>query len=568
LAKALASIQIPATVQVVLAARIDRLPPEEKRLLQAAAVIGKDVPFALLQAIAELPEEDLRRDLAHLQAAEFLYETRLFPELEYTFKHALTHEVAYGSLLQERRHALHVRIVEAIEMLYPNRLAEQVERLAHHALRGELWEKACRYFRQAGAKAVVHSAHREASACFEQALEALRHLPESREILAQAIDLRLDLRNSLLPLGAYERILDHLREAEALATALGDQRQLGWVSSYMSRYFWVVGDQECALTFGQRALAIAEALDDFTFQFMATYHLGTTYLVLGHYRQAMAFLRRNVASLKGDLLYKRFALAGLPSVVARTWLVWCLAELGAFAEAITCGEEAMRIAEAVEHPYSMSLAYYGIGFLALRKGELQKAIPVLDRSLALCRATPIPDLFPAIASFLGAAYAFSGRVVEALTLLERAVEQATAMRHMMHQSLRVAWLSEAYLLAGRMGEAIAQALRALELARTHKERGHEAYALRLLGEVAARREPLESAQAEAHYRQALALADELGMSPLIAHCHLGLGTLYAKTGRWEQARAELAPAIALYRGMEMTFWLPQAETALALVEGR
>jgi class 3 adenylate cyclase/tetratricopeptide (TPR) repeat protein len=565
LAKALPSIQIPATVQVVLAARIDRLPPEEKRLLQAAAVIGKDVPFALLQAIAELPEEDLRRDLAHLQAAEFLYETRLFPELEYTFKHALTHEVAYGSLLQERRHALHVRIVEAIEMLYPNRLAEQVERLAHHALQGELWEKAYRYFRQAGAKAVAHSAHREASACFEQALEALRHLPESRETLVQAIDLRLDLRNSLLPLGAYERILDHLREAEALATALGDQRRLGWVSSYMSRYFWVVGDQECALTFGQRALAIAEALDDFTFQFMATYHLGTTYLVLGDYRRAMAFLRRNVASLEGDLLHKRFALAGLPSVVARTWLVWCLAELGAFAEAIICGEEAMRIAEAVEHPYSMSLAYYGVGFLALRKGELHKAIPVLDHSLALCRATPIPDLFPAIASFLGAAYAFSGRVVEALTLLERAVEQATAMRHMMHQSLRVAWLSEAYLLAGRMGEAIAQALRALELARELKERGHEAWALRLLGGITAQRNPPEVKSAEDYYRQAMALAEELGMRPLQAHGHLGLGKLYVKIGRRDEARAELSAAIELYRAMAMTFWLPQAEAALAEV---
>jgi class 3 adenylate cyclase/tetratricopeptide (TPR) repeat protein len=568
LTKALPSIQIPATVQVVLAARIDQLPSEEKRLLQAAAVIGKDVPFALLQAIAELPAEDLRRDVAHLQAAEFLYETRLFPELEYTFKHALTHEVAYGSLLQERRHALHVRIVEAIEMLYPNRLAEQVERLAHHALRGELWEKAYRYFRQASAKAVAHSAHREASACFEQALEALRHLPESRETLAQAIDLRLDLRNSLLPLGAYERILEHLREAEALATALGDQRRLGWVSSYMSRYFWVVGDQECALTFGQRALAIAEALDDFTFQFMATYHLGTTYLVLGDYRRAMAFLRRNVASLEGDLLYKRFALAGLPSVVARTWLLWCLAELGEFAEAITCGEEAVRIAEAIQHPYSMSLAYYGVGFLALRKGEFDKAIPVLDHSLALCQATPIPDLFPAIASFLGAAHAFAGRVVEALTLLERAVEQATAMRHMMHQSLRVAWLGESHLLAGRLEEADALAERSLALAREHQERGHQAYALRLLGDIAVLREPPESAHAEAHYRQALALAEELGMRPLQAHCHRGLGTLYATIGRAEQARAELSTAIEWYRAMAMTFWLPPAEAVLAQVEGR
>ena len=173
------TMQVPATVQAVLAARIDRLPPEEKRLLQTAAVIGTEVPLPLLQAIAELPEEALHRGLAHLQAAEFLYETRLFPEREYTFKHALTHEVAYGSLLQERRRALHARIVEALEALAGDRVAEQVERLAHHALRGEVWDKALAYCRQAGEKAMARSAYREAVGYFEQALSALPHLPET-----------------------------------------------------------------------------------------------------------------------------------------------------------------------------------------------------------------------------------------------------------------------------------------------------------------------------------------------------------------------------------------------------
>src|SRR5262249_54857481 len=153
LARPLDGLQVPATVHAVLAARIDRLLPEEKRLLQTAAVIGTEVPFALLRAIADLPEEVLHRGLAHLQAAEFLYETRLFPEQEYTFKHALTHEVAYGSLLLERRRGLHARIVEALEALAPERVAEQVERLAHHAVRGEVWDKAVPYCQQAGARA-------------------------------------------------------------------------------------------------------------------------------------------------------------------------------------------------------------------------------------------------------------------------------------------------------------------------------------------------------------------------------------------------------------------------------
>ena len=183
LRQALPTIQVPATVQAVLAARIDRLPPEDKRLLQTAAVLGTEVPLPLLDAIADVPEAVLQRGLTHLQAAEFLYETQLFPERVYTFKHALTHEVAYGSLLLERRQLLHARIVAALEALAGDRVAEQVERLAHHALRGEVWDKALAYCRQAGEKALARSAYREAVGYFEQALSALAHLPEQRDTL-------------------------------------------------------------------------------------------------------------------------------------------------------------------------------------------------------------------------------------------------------------------------------------------------------------------------------------------------------------------------------------------------
>ena len=176
--------------------------------------------------------------------------------------------------------------------------------------------------------------------------------------------------------------------------------------------------------------------------------------------------------------------------------------------------------------------------------------------------------FPETASALGCAYALAGRVAEALPLLEQAEQQGAALGTMGGHALRVGYWSEAYLLAGRMQEAVQFAARALDLARAHKERGHEAWALRLLGEIATHQAPPEAETAERHYRQALALAEELGMRPLVAHCHLGLGTLYAKTGQREQARAELSTAIEMYRAMAMTFWLPQAEVALAQVEER
>jgi tetratricopeptide (TPR) repeat protein len=173
-----------------------------------------------------------------------------------------------------------------------------------------------------------------------------------------------------------------------------------------------------------------------------------------------------------------------------------------------------------------------------------------------------------IASYLGYAYALSGRVAEALPLLEQAEQSGAARGAIGNYAPWVGHLSEAYLLAGRMEEAVPLAGRALDLSRSRKERGNEAYALRLLGEIAARHEPPQIESAEDHYRQALTLADELGMLPLVAHCHLGLGTLYAQTGQRERARTELAAALDLYRAMEMTFWLPQAEVALAQVEGR
>jgi class 3 adenylate cyclase len=236
------SLQVPATVQAVLASRMDRLPAEEKRLLQTAAVIGTEVPFPVLQAIAELPDAALHQGLDRLQAAEFLYETSLFPERAYTFKHALTHEVAYGGLLQERRRVLHARIVEALEELVGERVAEQVERLAQHALRGEMWDKAVGYLRQAGEKALARSAHREAVGYLEQALGALAQIPETHTTRAQAIDLRLALRAALQPSGEWTRILATLREAEALAEALNEPRRLAQVSLFLSVHYRHRGD--------------------------------------------------------------------------------------------------------------------------------------------------------------------------------------------------------------------------------------------------------------------------------------------------------------------------------------
>jgi class 3 adenylate cyclase/tetratricopeptide (TPR) repeat protein len=562
LTEPLTEFKLPATVQAVLAARIDRLPLEEKRLLQTAAVIGTEVPFPLLQAIAELPEDILRMDLAHLQAAEFLYETSLFPDLEYTFKHALTHEVAYGNLLQGRRRILHARIVEAVEQLYPDHLAEQVERLAHHAFQGEMWDKAVAYLRQAGAKALAHSAHQEASIYLMLALVALQHLPERRDTSEQAIDLRFNLRTSLFHLGDFEPIFEHLHEAEALAEALGDQGRLARVSAHMSANFNVLGDHDRAVESGHRALAAAAALGIPRLQVTANFHLGAAYYSLGDYRRAIDVLRQNVEAFEREQRAGQRDGPSLRSVVSCTWLVWSLAELGAFAEGIAYGEQGIRIGETVGRPDSLINAYAGLGVLYLRKGDLPQAIAALERGFGLYQESQIPLLFPLVASALGGAYTLSGRISEALPMLDQAVAQASAMGEVDFQAHRLACLGEAYLFAGRLDEALGAAMRALDLSRNHRERGWQAAALRLLGDILAQREHPEVQAAEEHYRQALALAEELGMRPLMAHCHHGLGGLYRERGQRERGNAELSTAIELYRALEMTFWLHQVKAKL------
>jgi tetratricopeptide (TPR) repeat protein len=261
-------------------------------------------------------------------------------------------------------------------------------------------------------------------------------------------------------------------------------------------------------------------------------------------------------------------LPNLTAVTSRAYLAWCHAELGMFPEGYALGEHGLRIADAVAHPGSLMFAHYGIGLLSLRQGDLHRALPWLERAVGICQDADLSGWFPRMGAALGQAYTLDGRIADAVPLLTQAIAQSAATGRAHHEMLCSLSLGEAYMLAGRLEEADVLAERALAFARQHQERGHQVYALRLLGEIAARREPPERDQAEAHYRQTLVLTDELGMRPLQAHCHLGLGILYAKIGRRAEARAELSPAIELYRAMEMTFWLPQAEAALAEVEGR
>jgi len=519
------------------------------------------VPVALLKCIADVPEERLRPGLTHLQASEFLYETSVFPDLEYTFKHALTHEVTYASVLHDRRRALHARIVEAIEALHPDRPVEQVERLAHHAFRAEVGEKAVTYLRQAGAKALAHSAHRETVTFFEQALTALHPLPDTREKIERAIDLRLDLRQALFPLNELATVRQYLEEAEGLARTLDDSRRLGWVSAYMSGHHLHTGGHVSEVrAFAHTVEAIAERLDDAALRIAAQYYVAHASHLAGDSRRAEDVCRSLMRSLRGQPTRERFGLAVFPAVMSRSHLARILAERGEFDEGDAHGREAIRIAENLDHPFSAVVGCLDLAYLKSVRGQLRQAAHILEGAVAQSREWNFTNQLPTAMAALGYVYAWSGRIDEGVASLQRAVAAHDRAGIGAYLSLSVTRLGEAYLLANQVEHARSCADRALLLARGRGERLYEAWALRLLGEIASQHARLDVGTAAAHYGAALTLASELEMRPLVAHCRAGLGGLYARTGRPEQAQAHLTSAAAIYGELGMTYWSDRLET--------
>jgi len=561
LAKPLNAIEVPPTVQAVLAARIDRHAPEEKRLLQSAAVIGKHAPLSLLQAVAESSEHVLRKSIARLQAAEFLYETTLFPEPQYTFKHNLTYEVAYASLLHERRRALHARIVEVVERLPEASRAERVEFLAYHAFQGHLWQKAVGYLRQAGAKALSRAANREAVTHFETALEALRRLPESRVTLEQAIDLRFDLVVPNLQLGQLPRIVSLLHEAESLSEKLADEQRLARAYSHLVNYFYLTGEPGRAIQYGERCQAIGQALGDSSLQELARRYMGNSYHAQGQYRHAESVLRENLNVL-GTTSATWLEPDRLSDVASSAWVAFAMADLGEFAPAQQFAERALQTAEQSRHAYTKAIASTLAGLVWLRRGYPGRAVPPLQRSVQGCKDAHLPLWQPFASSLLGLALAMLDALDEALPLLEDAVGRTVELGIKAYLALWKTHLAEGLLGAGRTARAKVHAHEALELAIAHQERGHQAWALRVCGEVAAQDGERGLEAAQGYFAEALTLARQLGARPLCALTHLSMGRCYRRSGMNDKAEEQLTQALSLCVDMGLGLWVDRATAEL------
>ena len=546
-------ITMPPTVRAVLEARIDRLGREDKHVLQAVAAVGEVATVGLLERVSELPADKLRMSLRRLERTGLLVDRADAGQLAYEFRHSLTQAVAYDSLLHERRRALHLAILGALHE------SRDFDALARHAVQGEAWDKALTYLREAG-RLAAQLGGIEAVSYFERALQVMQRLARSEALLETAFDLHCDLRNALVPLGPQQRLLDVLHAAKELAEKLGDERRLAQVYSYFSNYYGYIGRPDLSLETGERSLVLGKRTGAVDLLIAGNMSAGEIYRTLGDYSKARKYLNDALVLISSRDELERWGQVGLPSVRVRGHLAWTLAELGDFPAARNVAAEAMRIANASNHPYSKCHAYLGAGGARVRQGEFEAAIEVLARGFAASEQVPL--LRPSIAADLGLAYARCRLIDKGLAHLDAAVEGATKMGRLSRLPLLLVKCGEIHLLAGERDEAAKLAGRALRLARDQKERGNEVYARQLLAEISLLEQP-GSEESELHYRDALSLATELGMRPLTAHAHAGLWRVYRQRSDPAKARQHLAVAEAMYRDMGMRFWLDRLEPATA-----
>ncbi|HSF04863.1 MAG TPA: AAA family ATPase, partial [Methylomirabilota bacterium] len=506
-------ITVPETVQDVIAARLDRLDGAQKRTVQTAAVIGREFGLALLRRVSEAHER-LEQSLAELRRLELIYEKVGFGDLEYVFRHALTQDVAYASLLHSERRRLHALIGVAIEELHAARLDERVEELVHHFRLGEVWDKVVRYARQAGDRATRLFVDARAVEFYETALEALARLPESPETARLAVDVRLDMRPPLWRAGQLDRIHERFREAEELATRYGFTDALDTIYAYLVQYHWAKGHPDEAIAYGQRCLDMAAARGDLALRVTGHFYRAHAYQTKGFHREAVAeceALREAVAGRE----HERLGLSGLPYCGASAMAAWSLAELGDHRGAQTMIAQGLARAEAADHLYSVCAVRTAEAFALGLAGRLDEAAKV-EPYVAVCRDKNFAGQFMLSGCALAYAWAGLGRGQEAASLAAEAIGLQDRLGAWSDRSWMHTVKALGHLAAGEVDQAETDVKRALELAARHQQRGSEGWASYVAALVARQRG--DQAGAEEFLDQAQDIADELGLMVLIERC--------------------------------------------------
>jgi len=555
------TISVPPTVQAILAARIDRLEGEDKRLLQAAAVVGKDVPFVLLLDISDLDEDALRRALARLQATEFLYEARLFPELEYTFKHALTHEVAYQSLLQERRRALHARIVAALETQYGARLAEHIERLADHAFHGQIWDKAIDYLRQAAVKAAARSAHGEAAVRLQHALQAVDQLPKTATTLKTESDILVILGPALMAKGFYSQAVENVyRRGHELWAQLGEDSPFPvvwglWHSVIMR------GELERARELAEQlhVVALREGKADLLLQ--AHHSMWATLSQLGELTAVKSHVDTGLGIYNSSQHHTHTFSYGNhdPGICGRTHWGRALWLLGYPDQALRWMEEASDLARDLRHAFTTAQLLGIVGMVRQLRGEFDAAKAAAKDSLQLATEHDFRELGAFASAVLGSLMLEPGEREEAVARV-KAGHDALRGFGMTGRSLYVrVLLADAYRRVGWTKQALGVVDETLR--EQSSELYYESEVHRLKGELL---EELggDLQESETSIRRALQIAHNRQAKSLELRAAMTFARLFGGRGHRDEARRRLAEVYNCFTEGSNTADVKDAKTLL------
>ena len=551
LGEASAALPLPPTAQAMLAARIDRLDADDKRVLQAAAVIGKEFPYRLLETVADVPDADLRRRLLRLEEADFVYEVQTFPELQLTFKHALTHEVAYSGVLLERRRHLHGALVESIERLDAATLHDQVGELARHAVLAERWDKAVDYSRAAGARAWARGSLSEAVTCGERALERSDRLGDTPENTARRIDARLDLHAPLFAAGQIPRLIDLHDDAERMARETGDRRRLGAVAFRLAAYFSNMAQYATGLRYANEALDIATHFDDRDLRLVALYMLSQNESWLGNHGAVVRHCEQVVDGRDAERARSRLGMAIAPYVMSCTNLARSLAFLGEFDRALTYVERARVAADEAEHPAAQVLAGLARAEVLLQRADYAEALVVAERAVSATEENRLMMWLPATYVARGRALVGVGAIVDGLTLLEQGIAMREGLGVKAGESTFLTALAEGHLIAAHFDNAKRVAETALAAAVAARERTQEAHALCVSAEATSSGSDPAYDTALELFARARAISADTGLRPLLARCELGRSRALRGLGNHAAAHDAAAVALAGFREMGM-----------------
>lgn len=542
-------LRLPATVQAVLGERIDRLSPPLKLLLQVAAVLGDDLPLEILLPLMELEPLQLDAQLEALQAAEFLYETQPGPNRRFAFKHALTRDVAYASLLLAQRRKLHRRVLKIVLLKLRLRGEEMVERLAHHAVNAERWSLAVKFLRQAGDKSVRRSAYREAVRFYDAAVNILSQFPGRATARDLAVELRLRLRPPLGAIASFDRAFEHLRLAEQAVEQRRDKRRLVPIAIHKSYVLSSQGKIEDSLVSAQRARELAATAGDYLARLEADLAYGQACAFRGDIVGTLRTVEPIRARLTGELRHARLGQTGLRSV-------WCLMHLadamtlkGDLAEARRITREAIIIAEEVNKPYDKAVAHVREGFIELEAENYHRAVAAFDRSRALAEGSDLAWVAAWARTGLGYAYLMSGHVEAGRHLLEATQRQARAESFIAVETYCTVYLADSMRRQGQWRDAGSEAAAALALARRWGYWDIEVMALLCLGEIALGRRDRDDL-ALSPLQEAASLAEARGYNLVLARINRLIAPILERAGEAEAAAAATLLADRLLRALQ------------------